>query len=182
MKTLILFSSRDGQVHKIATHIAGVLTERQNEVELIDLHGVNSIDLSRYQWIIIGASIRYGHFHKSLNRFIKRYYQTLNTMSGAFYSVNLTARKADKRTPQTNVYTRKFLAQSLWQPDRSVVFAGAVRYSQYLWYQRLMVRLIMTITGGETDISKDVEYTDWQQVTDFANEIAGLSADKEPEK
>jgi menaquinone-dependent protoporphyrinogen oxidase len=30
-----------------------------------------------------------------------------------------------------------------------------------------MIRLIMKMTGGETDTSKEVVYTDWQQVPDL---------------
>ncbi|WP_332834531.1 flavodoxin domain-containing protein [Escherichia coli] len=39
-------------------------------------------------------------------------------MPSAFYSVNLVARKPEKRTPQTNSYARKFLMNSQWRPDR----------------------------------------------------------------
>lgn len=56
--------------------------------------------------MVIGASIRYGHFHPALDRFVKKHTAVLNKMPGAFYSVNLVARKAEKRTPQTNSYTR----------------------------------------------------------------------------
>ncbi len=40
------------------------------------------------------------------------------------YSVNLVARKPEKRTPQTNSYARKFLMNSQWRPDRCAVIAG----------------------------------------------------------
>ena len=39
-----------------------------------------------------------------------------------------------------------------------------------------MIRLIMKMTGGETDTSKEVVYTDWQQVASFARDIAQLTA------
>ncbi len=64
-----------------------------------------------YDRVVIGASIRYGHFHPALDRFVKKHTAVLNKLPGAFYSVNLVARKAEKRTPQTNSYTRKFFAQ-----------------------------------------------------------------------
>ena len=85
------------------------------------------------------------------------------------------ARKPEKRTPQTNSYTRKFLLNSPWQPDLCAVFAGALRYPRYRWYDRFMIRLIMKMTGGETDTRKEVVYTDWTQVSSFAREIAHLS-------
>lgn len=34
-----------------------------------------------------------------------------------------------------------------------------------------MIQFIMRITGGETDTSKEVEYTDWQKVEAFADQF-----------
>ena len=99
----------------------------------------------------------------------------LQALPSAFFSVNLVARKPEKRSPQTNSYTRKFLLRSPWHPDTSAVFAGALRYPRYGWFDRFMIRLIMKMTGGETDTSKEVVYTDWEQVAGFAKEIAQLS-------
>jgi menaquinone-dependent protoporphyrinogen oxidase len=56
------------------------------------------------------------------------------------------------------------------------VFAGALRYPRYRWYDRFMIRLIMKMTGGETDTRKEVVYTDWQQVSRFAREIAQMTS------
>ncbi len=58
---------------------------------------------------------------------------------------------------------------------RSAVFAGALRYPRYRWYDRFMIRLIMKMTGGETDTSKEVVYTDWKQVANFAREVAQMT-------
>lgn len=38
-----------------------------------------------------------------------------------------------------------------------------------------MIKLIMKMSGGETDTSKEVVYTDWEQVANFAREIAHLT-------
>lgn len=56
------------------------------------------------------------------------------------------------------------------------MFAGALRYPRYRWYDRFMIRLIMKMTDGETDVSKEVVYTDWQQVGRFAREIAQMTS------
>lgn len=176
MKTLILFSTRDGQTHKIAQRIADELTQQGVNSDMFDLHEAGEPEWAVYHSIVIGASIRYGHFHPSLTQFVKRFAGQLNTLPGAFFAVNLVARKPEKRTPETNSYTRKFLESSPWRPQLSAVFAGALRYPRYGWLDRFMIRLIMKMTGGETDTRKEVEYTDWQQVGDFAAKIVRLSA------
>ncbi|RKQ40164.1 menaquinone-dependent protoporphyrinogen IX dehydrogenase [Enterobacter sp. R1(2018)] len=176
MKTLILFSTRDGQTREIASYIASELKELGVESDVINLHRNADIGWDNYDRVIIGASIRYGHFHSSVDAFVKKHQKALNSMPSAFFSVNLVARKAEKRTPQTNSYTRKFLLASPWKPDHCAVFAGALRYPRYGWLDRAMIRLIMKMTGGETDVRKEVVYTDWQQVARFAHEIAQLAA------
>jgi menaquinone-dependent protoporphyrinogen oxidase len=176
VKTLILFSTRDGQTREIASYIASELKELGVESDVVNLHRNGDIDWSNYDRVVIGASIRYGHFHASVDAFVKKHQQALNAIPSAFFSVNLVARKPEKRSPQTNSYTRKFLLNSPWEPNHSAVFAGALRYPRYGWLDRVMIRLIMKMTGGETDTSKEVVYTDWQQVSRFAHEIVQLSA------
>ncbi|MDW3780151.1 menaquinone-dependent protoporphyrinogen IX dehydrogenase [Kluyvera cryocrescens] len=175
MKTLMLFSTRDGQTREIAAYLCSQLNELGTDTAMIDLNRTDDIEWQLYDRVIIGASIRYGHFHPALDRFVKKHAAVLQSMPSAFFSVNLVARKPEKRSPQTNSYTRKFLLRSPWQPDSCAVFAGALRYPRYGWFDRFMIRLIMKMTGGETDTRKEVVYTDWEQVVGFAREIAQLS-------
>jgi len=128
MKTLILFSTRDGQTREIAAFLASELKEQGIYSNVINLNRTDEIAWQEYDRVVIGASIRYGHFHPAVDRFVKKHVATLNSLPGAFYSVNLVARKAEKRTPQTNSYTRKFLLNSPWKPAACAVFAGALRY------------------------------------------------------
>jgi len=173
MKALVLFSSRDGQTREIASYIANLL-KKEGECDVFNLHHIGEIDWKQYDRVLIGASIRYGHFQPQVDKFVKQNLESLQQRVSGFFSVNLTARKPDKRTPQTNAYTRKFLLQSPWVPDCCAVFAGALRYPRYGAFDRVMIKLIMRMTGGETDTSKEVEYTDWQQVARFAHEFAEL--------
>lgn len=175
MKTLVLYSSHDGQTKAIASSIASTLSETL-ECDVMDLALSMDINLANYQSVVIGASVRYGHFQRSLYKFTKQNVAQLNTMPSAFFAVNLTARKPEKRTPQTNAYTRKFLLATPWQPKQCAVFAGALRYPRYGWLDKVMIKLIMKMTGGETDTSKEVEYTDWQDVTRFAKDFVRLSS------
>jgi len=174
MKALILYSSRDGQTREIAAFIANQL-KAQQECDTINILHADNIEWAKYDRVLIGASIRYGHFHPKVEKFVKQHLQALKQRPSGFFSVNLTARKPEKRTPQTNAYTRKFLLSSPWQPDCCAVFAGALRYPRYGFFDRFMIQLIMRMTGGETDASKEVEYTDWEQVTRFTYEFAALS-------
>ncbi len=173
-KILFLYSSREGQTIKILKHVETELSEFQ--CELVDLHQVGEIDFSVYDRVLIGASIRYGKLNKKLYQFINANLAQLNQHKVAFFCVNLTARKEDqgKDTPEGSVYIKKFLKLSPWQPKLIGVFAGALYYPRYSWFDKMMIKLIMTLTGGETDTSKEVEYTNWKKVTLFAEKFKQL--------
>lgn len=169
MKALFLYSSREGQTQKITHYIIENLV-KSNSIQQYDVMPLTAdldIAILDYQIIIIGASIHYGHYSKSLKQFVTKYAKELNQRKTAFFGVNLIARKPDKQTPETNSYTRKFLAWSPWEPTVSAVFAGALYYPRYRYLDRVIIHLIMKLTGGETDTSKEVEYTDWQKVSNF---------------
>ena len=166
MKTLILYSSRDGQTKKIAEFMAQYL---KGEVVVSPL--MEEQDLQGFDRVIIGASVRYGHFNKQVYRFVERHHELLNAKSAVFFGVGLTARKEGKDTPEGNVYVRKFLQRIKWTPAKVGVFAGALVYPRYKWIDRVMIQLIMKITGGETDTAKEIEYTDWGKVKTFAESL-----------
>ncbi|MGF1687563.1 menaquinone-dependent protoporphyrinogen IX dehydrogenase [Photobacterium japonica] len=170
---LLLHSSSDGQTVKILQHIETTLGT-EYRCELVDVNTLPTIDFSQYSRVLIGASIRYGHLNKKLYQFIHRYQPELEQNRVGFFCVNLTARKPGKNTPETSVYMKTFLKTSPWQPKLQAVFAGALRYPRYGWFDRVMIQLIMRITGGETDTTKEVEYTDWDKVSDFAGQFKQL--------
>lgn len=171
MKTLILYLTHDGQTRKIAEAISAHLVEQCVTANLLENM---EIDLTPYDRVILGASIRYGKFNPKLFAFIKQHQDQLMAKPSALYTVNLTARKPDKNSPETNVYTRKLLARIDWKPQLVQVFAGALLYPRYTWFDRMMIRFIMKITGGETDPKKEIEYTNWEQVAVFARQIEQL--------
>lgn len=171
-KALLLYSSTDGQTKKICDYIADEMQDYQCDIR--DLHLAHDVDFSGYNKVLLGASIRYGHLHKLFYRFVSQHKAALEACDAAFFLVNLTARKEaeGKDTPEGSIYVQKFLRKSPWTPQTIAVFAGALRYPKYRLFDRLCIQLIMKITGGETDPSKEVEYTNWEKVTKFARKLA----------
>ncbi len=168
-RILVLYSSREGQTRKI---VDAMLTHAPDwQADWYNLHENPIIDLTAYDKVLIAASIRYGHFHSSLNKFVAQHSTALKEKESAFVAVNLVARKEEKNTPETNPYTRKWLQQTVWKPQHVAVFAGALRYSQYNWWQKRIIQLIMWMTGGNTDTSCDIEFTNWSNVQKFAEQF-----------
>ena len=172
-KVLLLHSSCEGQTIKILNYIEQNLGE-EYQCDYADIHLKPTIDFSGYDRVLIGASVRYGHLNKKLYQFIDSNRENLEQTKVAFFCVNLTARKEGKDTPATSAYVKKFLLKSPWHPKMMAVFAGALRYPRYNFFDRTMIKLIMKLTGGETDTTKEVEYTDWQKVSNFSQQFRAL--------
>jgi len=48
-------------------------------------------------------------------------------------------------------------------------------YQRYGWFDRYAIRLIMTITKGPTDLHTNVEFTNWDAVKRFAEQVSALA-------
>ena len=168
--SLIIFSTTDGHTKKICEKIVNFLNN-EKLVKIASLDEATKLDLSEFQRIIIGASIRYGKHSRELYKFIKLNKRILDQKQSVFFSVNVVARKCEKNTPETNPYIKKFLKVSKWQPKKLGVFAGKVDYPSYNIFDKYIIKLIMFITGGPTDTSQSYEFTDWSKVEDFAKKL-----------
>ena len=168
--TLIIYSTTDGQTKNICSRIGKFLS---NDIpsKILSLSEVKNDDIEKYDQIIIGASIRYGKHKKELFEFIEGNLNELTKKNNAFFSVNVVARKPEKNTPETNPYMQKFLLKTSWVPKKLAVFAGKIDYPKYNFVDRQMIRLIMWITKGPTNIKNTYEFTDWNKVDSFAKEL-----------
>ena len=171
---LILYSTTDGHTEKICRRIQSVVEQHGHKVALFSITDEANVDLGTFDKIVVGASIRYGKHNKKVSDFVARNKSTLEDKTSAFFSVNLTARKPDKNQPDTNPYLQKFLKQVSWRPNQVAVFAGKIDYPRYRIFDRLIIQLIMYITDGPTDPKTVAEFTNWDQVEDFAKVIGKM--------
>ena len=169
--TLIIYSSTDGHTRTICERILNFLNS-SNEIKIMSLDEVTKFDLSRFNRIIIGASIRYGNHSKELYKFITLNKNVLDQKQSIFFSVNVVARKSEKNTPETNPYIKKFLKISNWKPKKIGVFAGRVDYPNYGFFDKYVIKFIMFLTNGPTDTSQSYEFTDWSKVDEFAKKLS----------
>jgi menaquinone-dependent protoporphyrinogen oxidase len=169
-QNLIIYSTTDGQTIKICERIQSVIGDSNNS-KIISVNNAKNENISRYKNIILGASIRYGKHKDELYEFIKSNGDCLIEADAAFFSVNVVARKPEKNTPATNPYVQKFLSLSEWQPTKIAVFAGKIDYPSYNFLDKFMIRLIMWITKGPTNTKNVYEFTNWDDVDNFAKKI-----------
>ena len=74
----------------------------------------------------------------------------------------------------------RFLTGTGWRPTVTKPVAGALLYSRYNPFKRWMMKRIVQKGGGDTDTSRDYEYTDWDDLRAFADEFGSLVQDDAP--
>ena len=169
IETLIIYSTTDGQTTRICNKL--IQKNFNNDVKLCSIDEAIREDLKKYKKIIIGASIRYGKHNSDVLNFVKKNINVLNKLKTAFFSVNVVARKKEKNTPSTNPYVIKFIKQTDWKPTYVGVFAGKVDYPSYRFFDKYIIKFIMWLTKGPTDVSKSYEFTNWSEVEKFGEKI-----------
>ncbi|MDD5585810.1 MAG: menaquinone-dependent protoporphyrinogen IX dehydrogenase [Alphaproteobacteria bacterium] len=172
----ILYATTDGQSRQIALRISQKLagygiktTPKDLAAEPPSLSG-----LKPNEPVVVVAALRYGFHLPEADKFIKAFQKAHLPNPLILLSVNLVARKPGKRTAKGNPYLRRWLKRRKVTPVLAEAIAGRLDYPRYNWFDRLMIRLIMTFTGGPTDPATTVEFTDWDQVDGIAERIGKI--------
>jgi menaquinone-dependent protoporphyrinogen oxidase len=173
-RILILYSTTDGHTVEICKRIKQTVETHGDSVQLLDIKDGPALVPGTFDKVVIGASIRYGKHQPLVHEFIERYQEILESHPNAFFSVNVVARKPEKNQPETNPYMQKFLKKIDWRPQRLGVFAGKINYPSLGFVDKQMIRLIMWMTKGPTDLNAIVEFTDWKKVDDFGRMIVEM--------
>ena len=168
---LIAFASRHGQTERIALRVAKVLSDQGVTADLVDLGRVRRPSIADYRLIILAGPVHYGKHPRSLERFIRRNLAALDAVESILISVS-NAAIAPEGEKQAEEYVAELTRRTGWTPQRSLLAAGAIRYTRYGFFLRRMMRRIAATHGRGTDVTRDYEYTYWPEVEEFARALA----------
>lgn len=172
VKILIAYDTTEGQTRKVAQHVADVIARSGQEVEVIEIRRPPmGFTLDRFDAIVIGASIHLGKHSRQLSQFVGRHIARLNAVPSAFFSVSLSAAGSEKERADASRFVDEFLAESGWNPAVKTTIAGGLRYREYNFLKRWMMKKIAKQGGKDTDTSRNHEYTDWNAVNQFVSDF-----------
>jgi menaquinone-dependent protoporphyrinogen oxidase len=173
-RVLIFYATTEGHTARVAERIAKRLRDKGHRVESQRADASRtSLDLERYETVIVGAPVHYGRHPGHLRSLLRKHRAALAARPGAFFSVSLSAGGPGAKPQAARRYVENFLRQVGWQPQLTEAFGGALQYSEYGAFKRLLVIAFVGLAGGDTDTSRDYEYTDWEAVDRFADRASG---------
>ena len=172
-RILIVYHSVEGQTARIAERIAEVLRGDGLSVD------VRSTDTAPgpegYDGVVLGDPVHAVHHSRPFVRYLRDHAPALDAVPTALFQVSLTSANPDE--PHT-VDAQKIVAELLDRTglDADIVgmFAGRLAYTQYGWMKRHLMRSIVKREGGDLDMTRDHEYTDWAAVEEFAHHVGAL--------
>ncbi|QLG48655.1 flavodoxin domain-containing protein [Natrinema halophilum] len=173
---LIPYGTGEGQTATVADRIAAGLDERGHDATVIDVDDLPSdLKVESFDAVCIGASIHVGKHQSVVREFVITNRDALAHRPTAFFQLSMSSAVSDEtRQAAAAGYVDEFLEETDWHPDRIGLFGGALRYSKYGFLKRLVMKRIARNATGDTDTSRDYEYTDWHEVDAFAADFAAF--------
>ncbi|WP_232700694.1 flavodoxin domain-containing protein [Halobacterium wangiae] len=171
---LVYYGTGEGQTAKVADRIVETLIERGHDATAVDAaHGLGDRSLADFDAVVVGASIHAGKHQAAVTEFVEANHEALAGTPTAFFQVSMSSATEQGRE-QAAGYVESFLEATDWHPDRIATFGGALRFSEYGFLKRFLVKQVAKKEFPDVDRSADAEFTDWQAVADFANDVAAF--------
>jgi menaquinone-dependent protoporphyrinogen oxidase len=180
MKLLIVYGTTEGHTRKVARFIEDYLQDKGHAVSISDATDEppppNGFDAA-----ILAGSVHMQKYQGALGHYAKAYSTELNAMPSALLSVSLGVASGDEGLMhEAMLNATTFVHDAGWTPHRILLVAGALKYLEYDFLKRMIMRMIAKKEGRDTDTTKDYEYTDWEALRGFCDEFVANHARKAP--
>lgn len=164
MKILIIYGTSEGQTRKIARFMEEVLQEQNHQVVIADTTEEPPTP-EGYDFVFVGGSVHMFKYQSSVKEYIDKNHKLLVSINSAFFSISMAASaELESEKKELKDLTNKFLEGTSWIPSHIEYIAGALRFTKYDFFKKLVMKMIAGKKGETVDTSKDYEYTDWQKL------------------
>lgn len=147
MKTLIAYGTKYGCAEKCALELS---KEFYDKVELINLKKIKSIDLAKYDKVIIGGSAYIGKIQKEVTDFIKNNMEELKKKEIGLFICGMQEGEMIEKEIAEN-YPAELISKA-----KSVKhFGGEFYFNKMNFMEKAIVKKIAKITSDKSDILYD---------------------------
>lgn len=174
---LVAYATGEGQTAAVADHVADVLASRGHDVTTAAIEaGEDSPDPGDSDAVVIGASVHGGRHQSRMASFVADHHEALAARPTAFFQLSLSSATEEGQAEAAG-YVESFVDETGWHPDRIAQFGGALRFGEYGFLKRLMMKQIARRSFDElpeADAEGTIEFTDWDEVEAFANDVGAF--------
>ena len=173
MTVLVLYASIEGHTRKIAERAAAKLEQAGQGVVQGDIREPGFAVPGRFDGVLICAPIHMGRYPSPVAQFVTDWKDALAQVPTAFVSVSLGihSENAEERA-DAETYPAKLEKKTGFHIPKVHHAAGALKYLEYDFFKRALMRQIAAKEGGPVDTGVDHEFTDWAALDAFVQEFA----------
>ena len=176
-RILVLFGTTEGHTARIAESIRDALRARGDQVDVVEA-GTAGPHPADYAGIIVAASVHAGRYQRHIRSWVRANVSVLEHKPTAFISASLGVLQQDADVQrEVQAIVNRFLLSTGWRPTITKHVAGALMYRKYGWFKRWFMKRLVAKAGGNTDTSRNWDYTDWNDLRLFAEQFATLVHD-----
>jgi menaquinone-dependent protoporphyrinogen oxidase len=170
MNILIAYATVEGQTRKISEFLANHIESRGHHVALLNVIDKMDFALERPDAVILCAPIHAAQYSQPFMAFIHEQHKWLDTVPNAFVSVSLMIESENaEEVEEARTFPDRLWAETGWTPQQIHHAAGALKFTQYDFFKRWMMRRMATRQDMPFEPGKDREFTDWQALMTFAD-------------
>ena len=168
MIILVGYATVEGQTRKIAEAVASAVEAAGDRALLFDISSGGEYAVAHPAAAILCAPVHAARYPAAFARFVRQEAAWLNSVPSAFVSVSLLIRSefGEEREEATQFPDHLF-EESGWKPGMIHHAAGALRYTEYDFFKRWIIRRMAEHEHAPTDVSRDHEFTDWTALSAF---------------
>jgi menaquinone-dependent protoporphyrinogen oxidase len=176
MRILIVYGTTEGHTRTLAKFIADRLTKAGHAVTLADASEDEPPDPGRFDAAVLAGSVHVGRYQAALVHYARRRHAALNAMPSAFVSVSLSAAGEDEEDwAGLTACVTHFQADTEWAPRAVSHAAGAILFSEYDFFRKLVMRAIARSRGRAVTTHEDYDYTDYGALGRFVDEFVAAA-------
>ncbi|MDW7674700.1 MAG: flavodoxin domain-containing protein [Bacillota bacterium] len=168
-KVLVAYASQYGTTGEVAREIANTFVNQgvEADVKLIE----NVTDLSQYNNVIVGSSVRIGKWLPEATEFVENNKKQLSKLNVAYFLTSLTLGTSQKQEEKDEI--AKILDDIQQQipevkPLAKGLFAGVLDFSKLSPAMKMGLKIMGKVADKEMT---EGDYRDWKAIGTWAREV-----------
>ena len=176
MIILVGYATVEGQTRKIAEAVASMIEAKGDRALLFDVASGAEYAVGHPEAVILCAPVHAARYPSTFAGFVRQEAGWLNSVPSAFISVSLLIRSEfEEEREEAAGFPDHLLDESGWKPAVVHHAAGALRYTEYDFFKRWIIRRMAEAENAPTDVSRDHEFTDWSALARFVEDFLRLA-------
>lgn len=172
MIILVGYATVEGQTRKIAEAVAAAVEGGGDRALLFDIGSGDEYAVGHPEAAILCAPVHAARYPAAFSAFVRQEAPWLNGVPSAFVSVSLLIRSEfEEERDEAMHFPDVLLGESGWKPAEIHHAAGALRYTEYDFFKRWIIRRMAEHENAPTDVSRDHEFTDWAALAAFVGDF-----------